>query len=115
MTMNRRIALRVAALCGVSLAAIGINAGPASAHATTLVVGANSGSVNASHTQVTVCDNENDGNDVYAQFVVYPYGLPVRYYDSYGGSCSTYPLTTSRFTTSWSLCEVGSACALTFL
>jgi hypothetical protein len=115
MTGSGRLARRVAALCGAAAVAVTLSAAPASAHATTLTVGANTGSVNSSHNQVTVCDNENDGNSVYAQFVVYPYGLPVRYYDSYGGGCTTRPLTTSRLTTSWSLCEANGACALTWL
>jgi hypothetical protein len=115
MLATGRAARRVATLCGSAVVAVILSAAPASAHATTLTVGANSGSVNASHNQVTVCDNENDGNSVYAQFVVYPYGLPVRYYDSFGGGCSTYRLTTSRLTVTWSLCEVNGACASTWL
>lgn len=111
----RRAAGRTVVLCGAMVAAIALQTLPASAHATTIVLGANRGSVNASHNQVTVCDNENDGASVYAQFQVSPWGLPTRYYDSYGGGCSTHALTVSRFTVRWSLCEVNGACASALL
>jgi hypothetical protein len=111
-----RIARRAAALCGVAAMATAASALPASAHETSLSVGANTASVDSDHTQVTVCDNEDDGNPVFAEFAGHPLGGPPnQYYDFYDGSCSTYSIGGPFLGFLWGLCEPYGSCDFTFL
>jgi hypothetical protein len=111
-----RIARRAVALGGVAVMAATMSAPPASAHETSLTLGANTASVNSGHTHVTVCDNEDDGNRVFAEFSGHPLGgAPDQYYDSYGGSCSTYGLRDPLWSFFWLLCEPYSSCAGGFI
>jgi hypothetical protein len=116
MPVRGRIARRAGALCGAAAMAMAVSALPASAHETSLTVGANTASLSSDHTQVTVCDNEDDGRRVFAEFAGHPLGGPSdQYYDSYGGSCSTYALTGPQWGFLWGLCEVYGACDFEFL
>jgi hypothetical protein len=111
MAVLGRIAWRAAALCGVAAMATTVSALPASAHEASLSVGANTASVDSAHTQVTVCDNEDDGKPVYAEFAGHPLGGPPdQYFDFYGGSCSTYSLTSPWPSFFWGLCEPYGPC-----
>lgn len=111
-----RIARRAAALCGAAALATIMSALPASAHQSSLTLGANTASVNSDHTRVTVCDNEDDGTPVYAEFAGHPLGgAPDQFYDSYGGSCSTYAIGGPFLPFMWGLCEPYGSCAFTFL
>jgi hypothetical protein len=116
MTAAGRIARCAAAVCSAVALVTTVGAPPAAAHETTLSVGANTGVLNSAHDQVTLCDNEDDGRGVYAELNHPPLGgVPDRYYDSYGGSCSTYAVTVSPGTFVWMFCEAYGSCDLGFI
>lgn len=116
MTAAGRIARCAAAVCSAAALATTVGAPPAAAHESTLSVGQSTGVLNSAHDQVTLCDNEDDGRRVYAQLNYPPLGgVPDRYYDSYGKSCSTYAVTLSPGTIVWTFCEEYGGCDLGFV